>query len=214
MGGEVFVGVRYRDSGGEVHEHCSLRWTNEMPRVLADIGFYRKGRALSDFIADAKPDSHWPQPVLTKEISPSEYGVILVDFEEKIIFSRQNYSGIGSYCAAFDEPEDRRLVTRLAKAKGVTSITTYRGDALPVMEVIKVLAQLARDREPRTDAQVVEYRIPGWEINHRSIRADECWPVVRSFVKEHGWRSRIWSAKRASKSVRVALAGIGVMSNG
>ena len=102
MGGEIFVGVRYRDKDGAIKEQCQLRWTNEMPYIFMTPSFLEQGEAFEKFLNEARPRGEWPRPKLVKHIDGSEYGVILIDFVQRKVFSRNNYCKPGSqYTARF-----------------------------------------------------------------------------------------------------------------
>ena len=64
-----------------------------MPLWLADPAFFTDAGKLQEFIDEARPRVKWPQSVKVRTITPSEYGVILIDFPNKKLFSRQGYCG-------------------------------------------------------------------------------------------------------------------------
>lgn len=210
MGGEVFVGARWKDAKG-VHEQCSLRWTNIMPRFMANPSFYKKGEAFEDFINRAKPANQWPQSRLTHEIAPSEYGVILFDFINKTVFSRQRYSGPGSICFHLSDDEDREQFLKMNAGKMITKV---RGGLNPrsirKLSVV-VNACQKQGRGVQRPFAIVEYKIKNWTFDHKSEVGYDCWDEVRTFVKAAGWQSRIWTTKRAQENATIALAGIGVL---
>lgn len=199
MGGEVFVGIKRSDCS----EQCSLRWTNIMPSFLSDHTFWNEGTSFRDFIEKAKSDNEWPQSKLTLEIEPSEYGVILIDFVNKIIFSRQNYSAPGHLCLHLDDSEDLDEIKLLQKHGMLSRIL----DGMDRYEIDYADA-ITRDKSFVT----VEYTIPGWEINHISDRASDCWSDVLEWLKQHDWNSPAWSIDKVNDDGgTIALMGVGTV---
>jgi hypothetical protein len=123
MGGEVFVGIRTEDGS----EHLSLRWTNLIPWVFAQPSFYEEPYALrQDFIEAATPEHSWPQSVKVTSIEKSEYGVILVDFKNKEVLSRQDYTRIGGISGTHLLDEDwAGLAKQLREAGWVSCIADH-----------------------------------------------------------------------------------------
>ena len=91
MGGEIFVGVRYKDKNGEIKEQLSSRWTNPMPLWGMSASFLDQEKDFDTFIERPKETNEWPQSVLVHEIECGEYGVYFIDFITKEIYSRNDY---------------------------------------------------------------------------------------------------------------------------
>ncbi len=85
------MGVRYKDKKGEIKEVLMDRWTNDMPWRLMQPTFLDQGKEFKKFIAEAKPGNEWPQSKLIDKIDRSEYGIVLIDFINHEIFSRNHY---------------------------------------------------------------------------------------------------------------------------
>jgi hypothetical protein len=196
MGGEVCVGVRDRKGV----EHIALRWTNEMPRVLMDSDFYLKPKTLQKFLDEAKPGQKWPEAKKVKTVSTSEYGVILIDFPNKRIFSRQGYTEVGKLIVWTSQNmgEECSAVTNLSKLGWVQSILRederMNAHELNTKERAKFLAACKaypkyRDFGPYRMI-LTNFSPPGWEIDHKSQSARDCWPLIVEWLASNKWKSK------------------------
>lgn len=201
MGGEVFVGVRLEKLNGKGwSEYLSLRWTNPMPWYMANLDFYNKGKVLFDFLGDAKPDNDWPESKSTKVIEPSEYGVILFDFKDKIVFSRQRYSGPGSYNCYQPNEHDEKVLTPLIKNGLITKATDIDWKQF---DVPKSFVELVR-----ANCFTVDYKIPDWTFDHKSEVGREVWPEVLDWLKTHQWKSKVQSMRKVQRERSIGLIGV------
>lgn len=209
MGGEVFVGVR-RSNG---QEQCSLRWTNSMPQWLADPDFLSGGRELTKFLKLAKSTNKWPQSKLVKRIQPSEYGVILVDFQTHEILSRQDYTKVGEFMITrFVDVlrHELELAVKLQERGWIESILTgvLTGQPVPMAPAERCkfmqLCIRAADTPPLSRDQLQDHMdsfggavslklASPFQVDDSSQRARDCWEEIRSWVKARGWKSRCWA---------------------
>jgi len=107
MGGNIAVTIRREDG----REHRMCRWTNPIPHTFKNIHFLngneeyldRYIKTWDDFVEDYrlhKEDGEFehnmtsvyaPYPFL----APSEYGIIVVDYQKKVIISCNHYTSLG-----------------------------------------------------------------------------------------------------------------------
>ncbi len=209
MGGEVFVGVRDLNH----KEHLALCWTNPMPYWLADVDFYSSPEVLQKFLGMAKSGNTWPDDKPTDRVEPSEYGVILIDFPNRRVFSRQDYTQVGHLLVhgRHINGDDASLVTKLSTRGWITRVWDVGDDAYfedPSKKLDPVIVQaflqscalqseaIAR-RVPIADLQRdfglvgVDFQIEGWTLDHKSDRADTVWPEVVAWLKGNEWVSPV-----------------------
>ena len=187
MGGEVCVAVK--DPSGR--EHVSLRWTNPMPLWLADPAFYMEPAKLQEFIDEARPRVKWPKSVKVRTITPSDYGVILIDFPNKRILSRQGYCGTGwlsVWGANGGGDEGPGLAVKLSDMGWIDEVVTV-GRARHTMGPEELVAFITKCRsgEPFDTCARVHFQVPGWINDHNINRAHDCWPEVTDWLKANGW---------------------------
>lgn len=87
MGGAMFLGIRHEDGSKSMAEV----WTNHIPWLVTRKEFLNGGEIMREWVAKFDPKGQWPRPRKVSKLTYSEYGVVLVDCMEKIIFSRQDY---------------------------------------------------------------------------------------------------------------------------
>jgi len=99
VGGAAALGIRHSDGTIFMAEV----WTNILPWLLVGRNFLNEGEDMGDFQAKAKPTNSWPESrKVPNRLIYSEYGVILVDCREKVIFSRQDYCHPGEVPIGLD----------------------------------------------------------------------------------------------------------------
>lgn len=188
MGGEVFVGVR-RSNG---KEHLSLRWTNAMPYYFLEPEFFNEGEVLEEFIARATPKNEWPKAKTVKSIQPSEYGVILIDFQTKEVLSRQDYCCPDEYLLM---PTDMDVVEAHKKIVALYELGLVNRISMGVLGNREMPKSQLRGFLEGTKLSAEGYRIhvkPGeLRVHHASVRARDCWKLIRAWVQEAGWTSLV-----------------------
>ena len=107
MGGSIGFGIRWKDDKG-IHEVYMDRWTNDLFWRIMSPDFINQGKEMQALIDEAKPNHKWPSAVQLEQIERGEYGVVLVDFPSRSIYSRNDYSTPGSnylmpHSSAFSE---------------------------------------------------------------------------------------------------------------
>ena len=96
MGGKICVGIRHTLNGAP--EEVFLFWhTNPLSPLLMTRDFLLQGETLRTFIKQAKPENHWDdgQRIDKPKLPNDSYGIVLVDFVTKRIFSQNHYSSYG-----------------------------------------------------------------------------------------------------------------------
>jgi hypothetical protein len=96
MGGTLFVGIRRRDGT----EYISERWTNLLPFLFSNPRFWEDGEEVDEYIKMGL--ENFPP---ANRISPSTYGVTLIDFQTKRVLNRQDYCGVGQTVCSFVDAE-------------------------------------------------------------------------------------------------------------
>jgi hypothetical protein len=110
MGGGIFVGVRYKDKKGQVKEVLMSRWTNDLPWRFMQLSFLEQGKEFNKFVKEAKPENEWPYSKLITEIDRDEYGVVLIDFINHEVYSRNDYCDIGG---SLIHDEDNQIIENI-----------------------------------------------------------------------------------------------------
>jgi hypothetical protein len=219
MGGEVFVGVRDRDK----KEYLMLRHTNEMPSWLINPNFYMSGASneqefksrisgaysLQTFLARAKPKNQWPKAKLIKTITSSEYGVILIDFPNRQIFSRQGYCHVGGFNLSLfssgfvDDAVSVVTSYELGWVKSVHVLEYGGGKAGKRVfgkdEVDQLMKMCRGDVATQQELEnyfrdkgliTIDYCPENWTIDDKNDRAGDCWPTVKAWLKANEWKSK------------------------
>lgn len=102
MGGQIGLTIRQKDGT----EHRMERWTNILPSVLYCPGFWQGDESIWDDSIE-----HWynevakgskGQTIITSWkmykhpfLAPSEYGILIIDYQTMTIISAQDYLGVG-----------------------------------------------------------------------------------------------------------------------
>lgn len=95
MGGQIVVGIRHTLNGAPEEVFIS-RWTNDIPWRFMTQGFLSQGQALREFIEEAQLITKKSlEPRLLKTPRLGEYGIILIDFVTRRVYSRQDFAKIG-----------------------------------------------------------------------------------------------------------------------
>ncbi len=192
MGGEILVGIRRRDGSEQVQEV----WTNPLPFVLNDPTFYSDARRVERWMRGLKPGRSSPR--IVRRVGPSEYGVILIDFVDRCLLSRNVYSQPGELYVITgprsDEPERKQLVRKMHKRKLVTKVErfgTKEREVVPDTDIWieRFLADdLAADPTHEDGMYFVHWRPARWTFDDGE-RAIKVWPEVRAWLKQHGWKT-------------------------
>jgi hypothetical protein len=214
MGGEIFVGIRYKDKDNVIKEQCMLRWTNELPLIFMQPSFLEQGTAFEKFLADANPKNEWPQPKLVKRVDASEYGIVLIDFIQHKVFSRNDYCQPGHMYTGHNYQgvaKDLENIYELARRGWLTcvwnnvfSIRT-NGELLLPAEFMEMIRSMAFDTV--TNGEKSRLTINMDKItSYEAILSDKIFNVdheptrpylneVKEWMDANGWTSQI---KRSS----------------
>jgi hypothetical protein len=104
MGGDIFVGIRFKDERGDVKEVLINRWTNDMPWRCMQPSFLNQGKEFYKFINEAKEGNEWPQSKLLHTITNSGYGVVLMDFINRSVLCYSDYFTFGKSSILAEDP--------------------------------------------------------------------------------------------------------------
>lgn len=121
MGG--YVTVALRRSTGE--EQVALRHTGNIIWHVSNPEFHEEGQLFDKFWSWAKPRKTWPRTRLIPHVVPAEYGLIVLDLMDRVLFSTNHYCspvnpGFPSY-----SPHEMWLAGRLLAANAVKRFRTF-----------------------------------------------------------------------------------------
>lgn len=91
MGGQITIGIRHPQRGTTF----AHRWTNDFPWRFMQPSFLDGGEEALKYIDEAKPEHEWPLPKRLPRLQNSEYGIVLIDFITREVYSRQGYNTPG-----------------------------------------------------------------------------------------------------------------------
>lgn len=217
MGGAIMVGIRRSDG----REQCSIRWTNAMPNWLADTSFQDEGSALEEFWNRGKSRAQLKDrldyDLVVPYIARSEYGLILIDFERRMVLSRNGYASpcalnVATFNTSFLN-EQVPLVLALRAAGRIRALyaASYederkRFSKQQTERYFSELERLASDRERairslgarsvlHSDFTLVciAYSFPlGWLIfNGDGPPRRQAWTRVKEWVRDYGWQTPV-----------------------
>lgn len=208
MGGTVFVGIRR----GDGTEHLYERWTNNMPWYFADAEFINDGSGVDEFIRYGDELHASGESIYTKRhhaVTYSEYGVILIDHVTKKILSCQGYAKPGQMSVYWHDgrcstapAEDAELITKLHKAGRFKKFINMRThEDLPEDETQNLLKMLAESTDGHLPDDVsigvvVCSDLDDFELTHITHCTDKERKLVRQFLVENGWKSRVYGQRK------------------
>lgn len=199
MGGDIFVGVRYKDKNGKIVEHLSHRWTNIMPGFTVEPTFIDQGERFDAFLEWAKETNEYPQSILIHKIECGEYGVIFFDFIKKVIFSRNNYFAPGSIIIGttyLDVEEDIEQLEELIKRGYIGEIyddyplprdKTHK--SLPIDTFIETVRKQLQEGKRFLYFAWVNKNFP-FKIDHKTDHSPDV-KKVKAWLEKNGWTSEI-----------------------
>jgi hypothetical protein len=179
-----------------------LQWTNHLPSWFADLNFI-KGNFKSDLMKSiwnrTNPRGKWPKARLVKTISLSEYGVVLVDFKNGVLFSRQNYCSPGILGANHYGSWESELILSLAAEKRLLGAEGYPHVRTPKSEFRKRKDLYYLDKHEEADRTMqpstapyhqTHYSMSPLEVDHNSTPPhDSVRYETRTFLEKNGWKT-------------------------
>jgi hypothetical protein len=203
MGGRLAIAIRR----GNGTEYISGRWTNPLPHWLSNPKFWDDGPVVDEYIKSGL-ENNTPED----RVGPEEYGVVIIDFQTKRVFSRQDYCGIGDFTCGQIAGEDCENVLTLIELGWVTKYEVWRNwkdeddreaamadrflheDEIPKFHEmlranVKPLIQHGSRRLARFDPGmvIVHFTVPGWTFDD-GVPRDEKGDRVNSSVRAwHCW---------------------------
>jgi len=206
MGGELLLGLR--DRRGQVK--LQLRWTNPMPFMIAHPTFLTGGALWNKIWNEKSSTKGWPRTVNVKTVQPSEYGVILIDLKDKIVFSRQDYCTPNMlHLQGTIDPEMAEVCLSKKESCTLTTMTRNRSDLRSYY--IKPPKKLERafwdtmlygfesDNYVHSPAYFqLKWRMKGWKFDYGvpgKDRARYCWKEVQAFIAKNRWKTKVEDVK-------------------
>lgn len=200
MGGELFFGMR--DEKGR--EKLQLRWTNQIPLIMAHPSFISGGKVWKQIWDQGKPNGKWPGTRTVKTVTSSEYGVVLVDLKNQYILSRQDYctpnmlhvQGIVDWEYAevclFQHQLNRveKLTVFNRKTKGSPYVKATKAQAKQFWDLLSEGVKKKAWVKLEGYYQIQWSPPKGFTFDFTSTRARDCWPEVVSFLKKKGWKAK------------------------
>lgn len=139
MGGRLAVAIRR----GNGTEYISGRWTNPLPGWLSNPKFWEDGEVVDEYIKSGLANN---TPV--DRVFPDEYGVVIIDFQTKRVFSRQDYCGIGETNCTFLNSEGAQDLLNMIKEGRVTRYEVFRHAAHDAPEDVREALHADHDLHP------------------------------------------------------------------
>jgi hypothetical protein len=165
MGGEICFAVR-RSNGTEFSMLC---WTNILPWRMFNKDFYDEGSVLDRLVATAKRGNTWPEAMPIGTINSSEYGIVLVDFVTREIFSRQMYFNPAQRTIfSHDDQEDFESAKELIDAG---------------------MAVLTRE-DKRLECKTYELSAKAFKVDHKTVRGEDAWDEVKAWLSANNWKTK------------------------
>jgi len=205
MGGAIFVGVRYKDNKGKVREVQMDRWTNDLPHRLIDPGFLDQGKAFETFIKEAKKDNEWPYSKLINKITNVEYGVVLIDFITREIYSRNYYVEPGELIFTTNSSASQKMfeqIAELIRRGNIESIveTSFKEEKtrdinIPVDTFVDLVNQRIENEGDRVNFMfTITLKKDVINVDHKSTMRDDSLnnlDDLKAWLKKNGWISKI-----------------------
>jgi hypothetical protein len=222
MSGVTLVGVRLPSGREHVWEQANgpLSWRICDPTVFnRTTGWRRWQRAVNEGTATPKSERSWGTPVRQPRIHPSEYGVVFIDFRDKVVFARQDYMNPLHFGVDL-EPVTLTRIEAL-HAAGMIDHFSYlnpnrddldvlylKTDASETEWLLGIFRQIPTGKVTVTEEQAerlkrferlwqmgtgfyVELKLPeGWTFD-TGQRASGCWPEVKRWLAAHKWTSPV-----------------------
>jgi len=196
MGGALAIAIR-RTNGTE---YISERWTNPLPHWLSNPAFWDDGVVVDEYIKNGL-ENYTP----VDRVFPSEYGTVVIDFQTKRVFSRQDYCGVDNLTCAIGcmDAEDAEHVLKMIELDWVTRYQVVRHAPHDASEAERETALNDQDLHPdevelfhkflrvrtandfKPGMVILHFKVPGWTVddgktrdaNGRSICSFRAWQV-------------------------------------
>lgn len=195
MGGAIGLGLRFEEKG-KIREVYMDRWTNDCCWRMCDPEFINGGKELRAFVREAKFKNRWPESRRLKEIRPSEYGIILVDFPSRSIISRNNYSSperlmMMKFSTSFNN--EVQIARWLLNNNHIGKVTMFAIKDTPSVWEDVNLEQFATMLQ-NPDASFERLMVYVWlkdtfKYDHKNNRPTK--EEIEAFCQEHGWKMPI-----------------------
>lgn len=197
MGGSIGFGVRTSD----YKEYFIDRWTNDLFWRIASPDFINEGEELKLLIDEAKPENKWPEARLLKSIKKCEYGLVLVDFPNRKVYSRNDYSAAGQFyispfSSAISEEMDNAIKLAKQGLLGEIELYSYQKENhirknISVDEFLENYKQIDRNFNGYL---ICNLNNKTFEFDHKCERKTPVKEINR-WVKNLNWKTKVAYAK-------------------
>jgi len=196
MGGEIFIGVRYIENN-ETKETLMLRWTNPFPHRFIHPTFLNQGKEFYKYISEAKKDNK-DVPLLLDNVQNSEYGIILIDFIHRKIFSRNTYAAPGKFLLIYhsDMKDNINAIKQLLKRGmikkvygGIGKKDPVKGKNIPLDTFTKMLPDILKGKDMYRGFYNILLADNVFNIDEKGTFPN--YNEVKKWMKRHGWTSEI-----------------------
>lgn len=209
MGGRITVGIKRPDGREFVHE----RWTNPLPYYFSNPDFLLgKEEAIQQY--ELAPEELHKNYI----IYPYDYGIVLVDFPRKMIFSRQRYTTLGQVVLFDDDKEMYENIFRLYELNLIGDVIQTM-DHLESWYQIKLLDKeinqwIAKFKKYFAGEEIELDQIKysnyivkinaGYKIDHQDkTRFDINWDDTIKFIKEGNWKTPIETSSNVTRMLKM-----------
>lgn len=203
MGGSIFVGIKQNNK-----YFLMDRYTNNLPYWFSDPDFQNGGESVQKYI-DLERDKMFMKP--QSKVHPSQYGVVLVDFDAKKVLSRQGYTKLDHFLfGMFSDSDEIDLIQKILDRDLVegfykgTSKGLERIDTELVLGFIKEKDLNKRYDSFRNEGTPGSYLVylkfkTNLVIDHSGEDAQFNWNEVISWLKDNSWDVKYMSVSAVKK---------------
>lgn len=197
MGGSIFVGIRKSDGT----EHLGECWTNPLPFSICHPDFFNEGQLVDEYIQEMTE-----RP---KEIQPIQYGIVLIDFKNKKLISRQGYCSMRLLCftekLCYDMNDfsaiDLLIKNNLIKKIKSPFASITKQQELEVIEALKNRTEYCIQVHPNRSMFEIHPKFPFTvdEDDFCEEYFEQSWQPIINFVQDNDWQSKVWSMEEVEK---------------
>ncbi len=176
MAGHITIGIRRSDD----REYWMCAFSRGLDYLCMNPDFQREGTSVDD-LTDAAIKGDWKFSMMTSPYKKYDYGSLVVDFKEGIIFSRQGYCGINPFIMGQD---GLSVLNAMHKAKDIKDIlTSHPEDPMAVY----ISYDEAVKRLPYKSIHVIG--CGPLRVDHNcQVSEAEGFRDVKKWAKDHGWK--------------------------